>query len=68
MAIDATIGMTGLVEAMCLAVARSSDPFGLTGPVVRLVCISFCIIKTFIGHLSKRGNNDREIILASDSC
>ncbi len=49
MAVDATIGLTGLVEAMCLAVARSSDPFGLTGPVVRLVCGSTRGVTRLVG-------------------
>ncbi len=38
MAIDATNGVTGLVEAMCLAVARASDPVGLVAPGARLIC------------------------------
>ncbi len=38
MAIDATNGVTGLVEAMYLAVARASDPVGVAAPVARLVC------------------------------
>src|SRR5512142_2319885 len=50
MAIDATNGVTGLVEAMYLAVARASDPVGLAAPLARTVCCGVRTVTTLVGR------------------
>jgi len=48
--VDATIGVTGIVEAMHLTVARRSDPLEITGCVARLVYGTIRAVTALVGH------------------